>query len=879
MTDARAHVGWVSAVAALVLVTMTAPEASAQAAPQGATLVGTTTTEDGEAVSGICVTVWGDLPGPDGPVREAVSDIAGQYAIEGIDPGEYRVLFFDCGHGALAMAWYPDQPVWRSAQPIVLSEGETARADAALHAAAGVLGTVRDRTTDDPLVGICVGVFDDDGLLVDVRQTDGDGSYEIGGLREAQHTDGVVGNLYRILFADCNDPPVHAHQWFPGSAALEDAERLVLYGYSNFDAWLDVAGAITGRATSRETGAGAAEVCAGVLDRDGRLLLSAVTGSDGTYALDGVPPAADHRVAFSDCAEQLRFERTWYGDAASAEEATPVAVRSGQTTAGITATLQDAAVPPGEADDPSSWPAPEAPAEEPPAEEPPGEGPPDEEPPPPPDEEPPPPPGEQPPPPPGEGGSGVVRWAGAGRVETAGRISQESFLPGVPVAYVATGGNFPDALTGGAAAGLAGGPVLLVDRDAVPDATAAELDRLRPQRIVVLGGTGAVSADVEAALGAHTHGDVARLFGADRYETAAAISRSTFAPGVPEVYVATGENFPDALAGGAAAVRSGAPVLLTTTDRVPRVTSDELIRLSPERIVLLGGPSVVSDAVREELAHHAGVVERVSGVDRFATAAAVAEARFAEADTVFVATGADFPDALAGVPAAGEAGAPLLLVDRDTVGAPTREQLHRLAPGRIVVLGGPAAVSDAVAQELSTYLDAAGAPARSGGRAAPVRPATTSTLRGRPAPEAVAQAYAAHGGAYVSRGLLGGLVDLSCGHGVVGAAAPNVVNAHPGQYAWWRTSVWVYTTDGWWPYFSDVWGPWHYAHVGGGYGVSSTTQMFWQRPGSSATYQTSSFTVTPGRWYAVWDEIRVDGRTIYSFAYHQGFRTPWCQAS
>src|SRR5207244_3788041 len=82
--------------------------------------------------------------------------------------------------------------------------------------------------------------------------------------------------------------------------------------------------------------------------------------------------------------------------------------------------------------------------------------------------------------------------AGDDRYATAAAVSEASFAAGVPVAYVATGSGFADALAAGPVAAADGGPILLVDRDTIPAATGAELDRLRPQRIVVLGGTAVV---------------------------------------------------------------------------------------------------------------------------------------------------------------------------------------------------------------------------------------------------------------------------------------------------------------------------------------------------------------------------------------------------
>src|SRR5581483_6757695 len=103
--------------------------------------------------------------------------------------------------------------------------------------------------------------------------------------------------------------------------------------------------------------------------------------------------------------------------------------------------------------------------------------------------------------------------------------------------------------------------------------------------IVVLGGEGVVSDAVAAQLQGFTAGTVTRLAGMDRYVTAASVSAALFSPGVPVAFVATGENYPDAIVGAAAAAAKGAPVLLVKPDGVPQATADELTRLKPASIV------------------------------------------------------------------------------------------------------------------------------------------------------------------------------------------------------------------------------------------------------------------------------------------------------
>ena len=303
-----------------------------------------------------------------------------------------------------------------------------------------------------------------------------------------------------------------------------------------------------------------------------------------------------------------------------------------------------------------------------------------------------------------------VRLAGADRYGTAARVSTATFAPGAPVAYVATGASFPDALAGGPAAAKIGGPVLLTAGSYLPAATASELARLKPARIVVLGGTGVVSDTVLAKLRPYaTSGSVARIAGADRYATAARTSAATFAPGAPVAYVATGASFPDALAGGVAAGRQKGPILLVSRTAIPAATASELARLKPAKIVVLGGSGVVSDGVAAGLRGYAtsGSVTRLAGIDRYATAIAISRATTATDGprTVYVATGAAFPDGLAGTPAAARAGGPLLIVPKTTLTSAVAAELRRLNPPRIVILGGTGAVSSSIASQIAALWD------------------------------------------------------------------------------------------------------------------------------------------------------------------------------
>ncbi|MFK5633645.1 cell wall-binding repeat-containing protein [Ornithinimicrobium sp. LYQ103] len=303
----------------------------------------------------------------------------------------------------------------------------------------------------------------------------------------------------------------------------------------------------------------------------------------------------------------------------------------------------------------------------------------------------------------------VDRISGPDRFSTAAAVSASRFATGVDTVFVASAATFPDALAAGPAAARAQAPLLLTSPFNLPAPTADELTRLAPQHIVVLGGPVAVDPSVVAALEAYvpeTTGTVTRLAGADRYGTAAAISAATFAPGVDTVVVASGANFPDALAGSAPAARDGSPVLLTTPGGLPSVVADELSRLQPTRVVVLGGPVAVEDVVLGQVADAAGVTpERIAGDDRYSTAAALSAAFFPRADRVFLATGADFPDALSAGPVAGLDGVPILLTNPTAVPQAVQDELVRLDPLRVTVLGGPVAVAQAVEDAVRVLLE------------------------------------------------------------------------------------------------------------------------------------------------------------------------------
>lgn len=292
---------------------------------------------------------------------------------------------------------------------------------------------------------------------------------------------------------------------------------------------------------------------------------------------------------------------------------------------------------------------------------------------------------------------GIVRAAGEDRYETAAVISQGSFAPSVGSTVFVTSGEAPaDALTAGPAAASLDGPLLLTRPGDLPEATATELRRLTPGRVYVVGGTDRVTATALAAITAAVPGaTVERIAGQTRYETAVAVAERFF-PTAEGVVLTRGDTYPDALSGGAAAAAAGVPLMITEPGALPAPVAGWLAGRTFATTVVVGGTSSVSDAVAATLAGHAATpaaAVRLAGADRYDTSAAVATAVFPDAVTALVATGDDFPDALAGVPAAAVNAAPILLLPQRCTPLSLVDYIAGSQVSGEIVLGGPTAVT------------------------------------------------------------------------------------------------------------------------------------------------------------------------------------------
>ncbi len=285
------------------------------------------------------------------------------------------------------------------------------------------------------------------------------------------------------------------------------------------------------------------------------------------------------------------------------------------------------------------------------------------------------------------------RWAGADRYGTAATVSKESFPDGADDVVVVNGNRFPDALAAAPLAAAKDAPLLTVEAGSVPAVTLAELRRLAPQRIWVVGGASVVSDDVVRQLQQLAPGGVTAIRGDDRYDTAHDVVQVAFAQSRGDAYVASGEGFPDALAAGAAAAALGGPLVLTPRAGLSQASRDALVLADPAVVTVVGGPGVVDPAVVTQLQAllPKAQVRRLWGEDRYATAAQVALDTWESAPSPLLASGEGFPDALAGA----ALGAPLLLSRGACLPRASADAEAALGVQDVTGLGGTAVLSDA----------------------------------------------------------------------------------------------------------------------------------------------------------------------------------------
>lgn len=202
----------------------------------------------------------------------------------------------------------------------------------------------------------------------------------------------------------------------------------------------------------------------------------------------------------------------------------------------------------------------------------------------------------------------VERIGGVDRYETASLIADEieSIMGPAYLIFVARGDAFADALAASPVAYANTAPVLLVGPDELPDTTVGYIAAASKAKTVIIGGTAAVSGGVEGDIKLAALGEVSRITGDDRYDTAAQVAQWAYDWGFSDfgfVGVATGTDFADALSGGAGIGARGGVMLLTDPESVPLATEDVISENAADidTLEVFGGGNAISEDVVDYL--------------------------------------------------------------------------------------------------------------------------------------------------------------------------------------------------------------------------------------------------------------------------------------
>lgn len=290
----------------------------------------------------------------------------------------------------------------------------------------------------------------------------------------------------------------------------------------------------------------------------------------------------------------------------------------------------------------------------------------------------------------------ITRISGETRYQTATNISRAGFEKSNTV-FIANAMNFADALSGGPLAYQNDAPILLAHGGSLREETVKEIKRLGTKKAIILGGEAAVSKSIEIelkGLGLSTE----RLAGKTRFETAELIADKLGANSrVTEAVVVDGYNFADALSIGPFAAKNNMPIYLTKPDQLPNETS--LKKYGKTYIV--GGHAAVSETVENKLNNPT----RLAGKDRFQTNLEVLNYFGIEENTLSVATGMDFADALTGSVLAAKNNTGMLLTRNTGLNNAQKNYLQTNRYAQMTIKGGPVSVSTQVEAQLGEYIN------------------------------------------------------------------------------------------------------------------------------------------------------------------------------
>ncbi|MDU4671209.1 MAG: cell wall-binding repeat-containing protein [Finegoldia magna] len=262
----------------------------------------------------------------------------------------------------------------------------------------------------------------------------------------------------------------------------------------------------------------------------------------------------------------------------------------------------------------------------------------------------------------------VTRISGKDRITTSVEISKTAYTTSENV-VLASGFNFADALSAGQLASALNAPLLLSSQNKLDGQTKNEIERLKAKKVYVVGGNNAISkSGVDTTLKSKNI-DVTRLEGQDRYSTSQKVMEKTKEIINPEyLLIASGKNFPDALAATSFFVNHKSVMVLSDGVTYPQSNLKE---------ISIGG--------KNQLPLNGFTGKRVSGKDRYETALEIAKLSFDKNNNAILASGQVFADSLSAVSLTKKHNAPIILTQSNSL---TENAKKYLNGKNVFIVGG-----------------------------------------------------------------------------------------------------------------------------------------------------------------------------------------------
>ncbi|WP_282745871.1 cell wall-binding repeat-containing protein [Peptostreptococcus stomatis] len=298
----------------------------------------------------------------------------------------------------------------------------------------------------------------------------------------------------------------------------------------------------------------------------------------------------------------------------------------------------------------------------------------------------------------------IQRLSGDNRYETSVEVSEKNFKSADTV-VLASGQNIADALVASSYADIEEAPILLTNKNSISDEVLDEIERLKADKVVIVGGQSSISSSVESRLKKEDI-KVTRISGSDRFDTSDKLSQevSRLSKKSSQAILVNGYKNIDALSVSSLATKEELPILLNGRNALNMSVKNRLKQMNVNKVYIIGGNNSISSDVEKELKKMQISIVRLSGTDRYETSANIAKYAYKDFDEAIVASGENPVDALAASTLTGKKEAPILLTNKNKIPKSIKKIIEDMDIGKITIVGGENSITDNVMDDMEDLL-------------------------------------------------------------------------------------------------------------------------------------------------------------------------------